>query len=394
LPTTANSSQKKPKKSNQRPLERTATAAASATASDESKASPAPRPLRIIVIGAGISGLACARELSERRHDVLVLEARGRIGGRLRTVDLMTERPQCSSCDNRDNRRDSCCNEERVQNGGGISELSRVKGWSPVDVGGAFIHGTGRRTTRTDDDDAGIYNVGSHDFGTSKSKQQKSKQQPAEAKRLRKSSRLSIDYNQKTKGTDNSKFANHKHLNPIYVLAHRKLRLPSIAAEGAFTCLVDHEGNLISQEMDEEVSREFNEVLDLAANCCESGLVPVIGEDTNSPRQVKESGGASPNCVSDDTPDNGANREEDGKPRNTANWQKIDPDTDFGTIFSHCRRYHAASNAKRSFSVKEMQVRQQLFQWHVANLEMSSGASMDRLGQRWNDDGEYYLGSG
>src|SRR5262245_5034447 len=37
----------------------------------------------VIVIGAGVSGLACARELSRMGYDVVVLEARTRLGGRI-----------------------------------------------------------------------------------------------------------------------------------------------------------------------------------------------------------------------------------------------------------------------------------------------------------------------
>ena len=41
-----------------------------------------------VVIGAGVAGLSAARELSAAGRDVLVLEARDRIGGRTWTVDL------------------------------------------------------------------------------------------------------------------------------------------------------------------------------------------------------------------------------------------------------------------------------------------------------------------
>lgn len=40
---------------------------------------------RIVVIGAGVAGLSAARALRRRGHDVLVLEARSRIGGRILT---------------------------------------------------------------------------------------------------------------------------------------------------------------------------------------------------------------------------------------------------------------------------------------------------------------------
>ena len=345
-----------------------------ATASvPEPKGSGASRRPRVIVIGAGISGLACARELSERRHDVLVLEARNRLGGRLRTVDLMME---------------DVSNNNTSDNEG--SDLFKVRKWSSVDVGGAFIHGSGQYTTRTDDSS----NVGSHDFGTSRSKAKQTTEQPKE--NLRKSSRLSIDYSALSQRQSKEVApVNNRNLNPVYVLASRKLRLPVQAAEGAFTCLVDHEGDLISEHVDEEVSREFNEVLDLATKCCESGFIPVFsGSQSNQPEQptkskkkpsprkagkAPNSGDESPNYVSDDTSDSSK----------ATQWKKLDPNTDFGTIFEECRQYNNALNkSAKTYSAKETEVRNYLFQWHVANLEMSSGAPMHKLGQRWNDDGE------
>jgi NADPH-dependent 2,4-dienoyl-CoA reductase/sulfur reductase-like enzyme len=43
---------------------------------------------RVVVVGAGIAGLAAASRLRQAGIDAVVLEARDRIGGRLHTVDL------------------------------------------------------------------------------------------------------------------------------------------------------------------------------------------------------------------------------------------------------------------------------------------------------------------
>ena len=40
----------------------------------------------VVVVGAGIAGLACATELTRNGIDVLVLEARSRVGGPAETV--------------------------------------------------------------------------------------------------------------------------------------------------------------------------------------------------------------------------------------------------------------------------------------------------------------------
>lgn len=48
----------------------------------------ATRRRRVVVIGAGAAGLAAARQLHNLGHEVIVLEARERTGGRVHTVQL------------------------------------------------------------------------------------------------------------------------------------------------------------------------------------------------------------------------------------------------------------------------------------------------------------------
>ncbi len=50
--------------------------------------SGAPKP-RVLVIGAGFAGLACAFELVSAGYDVKVLEARKRVGGRVLTLNQL-----------------------------------------------------------------------------------------------------------------------------------------------------------------------------------------------------------------------------------------------------------------------------------------------------------------
>ena len=159
-----------------------------------------------------------------------MLEARERIGWRLRTVDLMLDgewkdEPETSS------------------------DLYKVRSWSPVDVGGFFIHGSGYVATPEN-------NVPS----TGGDAKQLQNQPPRTSKRLH-----TPDKKQPCKHTnekiENGTNDNHMRrsdggigLNPVYVLARQRMRLPIYEASDQ-TVLVDNDGNLISGEVDRQVEK-------------------------------------------------------------------------------------------------------------------------------------------
>jgi monoamine oxidase len=61
---------------------------AKARAKPKPKSRKTPRRVDVIVVGAGLAGLAAAREIAKTRRSVVVLEARDRVGGRTLNHDL------------------------------------------------------------------------------------------------------------------------------------------------------------------------------------------------------------------------------------------------------------------------------------------------------------------
>ena len=53
---------------------------------DKYKYTKTNHPRRVIIIGAGMSGLVCGYELAQAGHEVLILEMQYRVGGRVKTV--------------------------------------------------------------------------------------------------------------------------------------------------------------------------------------------------------------------------------------------------------------------------------------------------------------------
>jgi monoamine oxidase len=111
----------------------------SATTTNQSKKSRRRgRPKRIIVLGAGVSGLACARELKQRGYEVLIVEARSRVGGRLKgePLELGAEYPVTGAS--------SPTLAAAASSSGSASHSGPTvptTTYHPVDLGGALIHG-------------------------------------------------------------------------------------------------------------------------------------------------------------------------------------------------------------------------------------------------------------
>lgn len=324
---------------------------------------------RVLVIGAGMAGLAAANELQTRGHRVLVVEARGRVGGRLKTTALQwqsspsTTAAAAAAADTTNGTSSSPRKKRPRRPTAAAPKPTNAAGVVEMDLGGALIHGI------------------SH--------------------------------------------------NPLYDLVHDDCDLPTRALSECL--LLSASGWPVDVQEDERTSQAFNDCLtetfarinnnpnnnkihhptaennnsnnNSYNNCYSNNTTANNGHGQENHVEQRElptllttnDGGAIPIGESVGEPVNdleGRKRPSNGKSSASGSSSRIggleanatatdsktvplDASSSFGDLFEQVC-------AERNVNSKTA-----LFRWHQANLEVSCGASFDNLGWQWNDDEAY-----
>jgi len=294
---------------------------------------------RVIVIGAGCAGLACARELKKRGFDVMVLEARTRPGGRLKTIPMrladsldtasfasipapvgsLSSHKKRTRSSNKKSHHPLSQHHDIANTISSLNNEDEPTLFCPIDTGGAFIHG--------------------------------------------------IDQ------------------NPIHD-ACQKIGISTSRPMKGEDCLLmeyHNSGWPVNAEVDYKVQKRFNYVLDQAFK-----LSKAIMNAANASK-----GGTSTGIPAPDKEEIGGSNEADFSIPKGA-----DSQTSFGTIFEcvaaadHLEGEADVSkltdagdlNFLRTGGYPKNSIEASLFGWHVMNLEMSCGTTFDKIGLTWNED--------
>ena len=306
---------------------------------------------RVIVIGAGCAGLACAKEFLQRGFNVIVLEARTRPGGRLKTIPLRltkvansTDRPAPTKTRRKLHPLSQQCT---IAN----SSSSLHNNVCPIDVGGAFIHGI---------DGNPIHEV---------------------------CQKIGISTSRPLNGEDCLLMEYHNSGWPVNAEIDYKV-------QKRFNHVLDQAFRMSRQI----ATSTFGEGNQEEQNHGISSTTGATSEETTieHPIEAKEHNVTQVPTQQDVTV---VKLESEDAILPVPEW--ADANTSFGTIFEYVAADGQSIDISstsctfkclRNGNYPDNSIEASLFGWHVMNLEMSCGTTFDKLGLTWNDDEAYGYG--
>ena len=324
---------------------------------------------RVLVLGAGMSGLACARELQQRGYQVLVVEARDRLGGRLKggvkTNDKEGGNEGMKTLPNSDvSPSNTILKPVASKSRGGKKDTTTA-----VDLGGALIHGINDNPIYAITEQMGIPTCPVSDcllFNESG--------WPVDTKE---DERIATMFNECLEETFER------------VAAPKDAEPPSsssaaAAATSISTATIDVSGNTLP-EQSSTASSNLTPATTITATTLPlheekkqelaTTSPPTLSEDTPAAKSVDElERSKQPARIPGDSGVDTNTIIENSNPKSGL---VADTSAPFGDVFE---QVCAEKGAPTSYP---------LFQWHLANLEVGCGASFPSLGYKWNDDEPY-----
>jgi len=333
---------------------------------------------RVIVIGAGISGLACARELKYRGHEVVVLEARHRVGGRLKGEALQLKKESHVQEDDNNNQSD---HDDKNDNSLSITSPPR----------------NSRKRSRTDASPAASASASAEPKSDTPSKSKTTPLHPPNSVHIDMGGAL-------IHGVEN---------NPVYKVV-KQMGIP-LHPISDYCLLLDANGWPFDPKEDEKTSTLFNECLDETfariqtlreeAEDQSKGQQPTQSASSSNDGKDDKQGGEQTKASSETGPvkkSGAATVLPDNT--NSSNGKHIMGSDNFGELFDQVcferglytqnktesqSNPPAKSSSASSAAGATFQHNNPLWEWHKANLELPTGADFHDLGYSWNDDEPY-----
>ena len=336
------------------------------------------RRFRVIVIGAGCAGLACARELRQRGFDVIVLEARTRPGGRLKTIPLRlaksTEATDTTTTTTKKNRKSHPLSQQcNIANTTlSLHNDDSPSSFCPIDAGGAFIHGI----------DGNPIHEACQKIGMSTTRP------------LKGEDCLLMEYNSGWPVSAEIDYKVQKRFNYVLDQAFKMSRQISRTEE------VVKKENYVStmKKSSPEKSRAKENSMD---HSIDTNIMHDEKKNPEPDSQIYDNMHDEKKSPESDSQMDDSVAELKSEDADLAVPEWADGKSSFGAIFDYVAADGQSIDASPTqFSFKflrtgnytENSVEKSLFGWHVMNLEMSCGTTFDKLGLTWNDDEAYGYG--